>query len=335
MLVLTADNALDYLRSRGWIGNGPARVQLLGWGVSNAVLRVETPERTFILKQSRPQLRTRDTWLSDIDRIYREQEVMQVLHPLLPEPTVPEVLFSDRANYVFAMSHAPAGSQVWKETLLAGHVDLAVGERAGWILGQMHETTARNTRLVDRFADHTVFVQLRVEPFYRRIQERRPEVTEAVEPIINRMLSRKIALCHGDYSPKNILTHAQGFTLVDYETAHFGDPTMDLGFFLSHLILKAIKHYPAHQRYFELTRAFWRGYAQVVRFRSLAELQTEGIEHFAVCALARIDGTSPVDYLPEEPKREAVRHLGRRTLLGRPSSWEAALELCESCLTNH
>ena len=154
----------------------------------------------------------------------------------------------------------------------------------------------------------------------------------AIEPIVNRMLSRKIALCHGDYSPKNILTHAQGFTLVDYETAHFGDPTMDLGFFLSHLILKAIKHDPIRQRYFELTRAFWRSYAQEIDYRSLAELQEEGIEHFAVCALARIDGTSPVDYLPEEPKRDAVRRLGRRILWERPSSWEGVLEMCEACL---
>src|SRR5687768_13538353 len=100
MFELTPDNALDFVRSCGWIGGGPARVEALGWGVSNAVLRVETPERTFVLKQSRPQLRTRDAWFSDLARVYREQEVMQVLYPLLPPPTVPEVLFSDRANYV-------------------------------------------------------------------------------------------------------------------------------------------------------------------------------------------------------------------------------------------
>lgn len=334
MLELTTDNALDYLWARGWIRGEGARVESLGWGISNLLLRITTPERTFVLKQSRPQLRTRDPWLSDLDRIYREQEVMQVLCALLPEPTVPQVLFSDRANFVFAMSHAPLGSQVWKETLLAGQVDLSVAERAGQILGRIHEATAHDTSLVERFADHTVFVQLRVNPFYRRIQERRPEVAEAVEPIVSRLLSRKVALCHGDYSPKNILTHAQGFTLVDYETAHFGDPTMDLGFFLSHLILKAVKHAPAHAPYFELTRTFWRGYAQVVSFRPLAELQAEAIEHFAVCALARIDGTSPVDYLPEETRRETVRRLGRRTLWERPSNWEAVLGLCETCLKN-
>src|SRR5690349_18188966 len=102
MLELTSENALAYLQAKGWIGPGPARATSLGWGVSNLVLRVETPERTFVLKQSRPQLRTRDAWFSDLDRVYREQEVMQVLYPLLPAPTVPEVLFVDRDNYVFA-----------------------------------------------------------------------------------------------------------------------------------------------------------------------------------------------------------------------------------------
>ena len=56
VIEITPDNALDYLRSTGRLGAGPARVEALGWGVSNVVLRVETPERRFVLKQSRPQL---------------------------------------------------------------------------------------------------------------------------------------------------------------------------------------------------------------------------------------------------------------------------------------
>src|ERR1019366_3690689 len=106
MLELTAENALDYLRKQGWIGDEPAKAETLNGGVSNQVLRVTTPTRRFVLKQSRPQLRTRDAWFSDLDRIWREQEVMQALHPYLPS-VVPEVLLVDRANYVYAMSHAP------------------------------------------------------------------------------------------------------------------------------------------------------------------------------------------------------------------------------------
>src|SRR6185437_8352121 len=331
MLELTADNAVDYLRPRGWIA-GPARIEPLGGGVSNAVLRVETPERLFVLKQSRPQLRTRDAWFSDLDRVYREQEVMEMLAPLLPPHTVPEVLFVDRANYVFAMAHAPRGAQVWKQQLLAGEIDLAVGEHAGRILGRMHEITARAPQLIERFHDRTVFVQLRVDPFYRRIQERRPEVADAIDPIIERLMSAQDGLCHGDYSPKNILTHEHGFTLVDYETAHLGDPTMDLGFFLSHLLLKAVKRSHDRQRHFELTRRFWQGYMAETTYLSPGELQTRGIEHCAVCLLARIDGTSPVEYLPEEDKRAAVRRLGCEMLQQRPRAWEEILDRTEESL---
>ncbi len=332
MLELTADNAVAYLREHGRIGPGPARAELLGGGVSNAVLRIETPERIFVLKQSRPQLRTRDAWFSDVGRVWREMEVMQALGPRLPPGTVPEVLFCDRDNFVFAMSHAPVESRVWKAQLLAGEVEETLGVQTGRVLGRMHEVTAREPALVEPFADRTVFVQLRVDPFYRRIQERLPDVAGAVEPLAEQLLTRREALCHGDYSPKNILVHSRGFMLVDYETAHWGDPTMDLGFFLSHLMLKAIKRSGEHRRYFDLTRTFWRGYGEEVAFAPLSDLEARGIGHFAVCLLARVDGTSPVDYLPEEDKRQVVRRLGRQVLRERPGRWEEVLGLAGELL---
>ena len=335
MLELNADSAIDYLRQRDWIGDAPAHIELMSGGVSNLVLRVETPARLFVLKQSRPQLRTRDAWFSDLDRVYREQEVMQTLAPLLPPYTVPEVLFVDRTNYVFAMAHAPRTAKVWKQQLLAGDIDFAVGEHAGRILGRIHETTARDPRLVESFAERTVFVQLRVDPYYRRIQERRPEVADAVAPLIERLLTAREALCHGDYSPKNILTHEHGFTLVDYETAHLGDPTMDLGFFLSHLLLKAVKRSHDRQRHFELIRRFRQGYTAETTFLPQTELERRGIEHCGVCLLARIDGTSPVEYLPEEDKREVVRRLGCRMLREQPRQWQEVLDMAEGLLSTH
>jgi 5-methylthioribose kinase len=192
----------------------------------------------------------------------------------------------------------------------------------------MHQATAANPA-VAAFADHTVYVQLRVDPFYRRVQERRPEVAATVEPLVRRMLTVKEALCHGDYTPKNLLTHAEGFTLVDYETAHLGDPTMDLGLFLCHVLLKAARRPAERGAYFELTRCFWGGYAGAVRFAAVAELQARGVGHLGVCLLARIDGTSPVEYLPQELRREAVRRLGRRLLLDPPPDWESVLAAAE------
>jgi len=109
---------------------------------------------------------------------------------------------------------------------------------------------------------------------------------------------------------------------------------MDLGFFLSHLMLKAIKWHTERQRYFDLTRAFCRGYGREVHFHSLAELMRRGIGHFGLCVLARIDGTSPVDYLTEEPLRNAARQLGRTMLRERPSDWEQVLALADPLLSD-
>jgi 5-methylthioribose kinase len=329
MQELTADNAEAYLRARGWIGPGPARVEALGGGVSNVVLAVTTPDQSLVLKQSRPQLRTRDAWFSDLARVYREQEVMQILRPLLPPLTVPEVLCSDRANYVFAMSHAPTGARSWKDDLLARPDQTPlVASRAGLVLGRMHEGTATNGA-ARRLEDPTVFVQLRVDPFYRRVQERRPEVADAVGRVIDQMMSIKESMCHGDYTPKNLLVFTGGFTLVDYETAYFGDPAMDLGLFLCHFLLKAAKNHARRTGYFALIRAFWDAYTAQVRFRPVAELEARAIGHLGVCLLARIDGTSPVDYLPEESKRQAIRRLGRHLLLEKVQLWEDVLRWCE------
>jgi aminoglycoside phosphotransferase (APT) family kinase protein len=330
MRELTADNVLDYLRETGRIDAGPAQAELLGGGVSNVVLRVTTADQVFVLKQSRPQLRTKADWFSDIGRIFREQEVLEALHAILPAGTVPAVLFSDRANYLFAMEHAPADARVWKGLLLVGDIDLSVGERAGRVLGRIHGITGRDPRRFDHLADGTVFDQLRIDPFYRRIAERHPDLGPAVAPLVDGMLRGEEALCHGDFSPKNILVHGAGFMLVDHETAHLGDPAMDLGFFLSHLLLKAIKRPLDRGRFFELTRAFWRGYAAEVTYRPVEELVARSLGHLGVCLLARVDGTSPVDYLTEERQRDAARRLGRRLLRERCASWAAVLGFAET-----
>jgi 5-methylthioribose kinase len=127
-----------------------------------------------------------------------------------------------------------------------------------------------------------------------------------------------------------VLTHDHGFTLVDYETAHWGDPTMDLGFMLSHLLLKAVKRHPCLDDFFELTRAFWRGYEGEVSFRTFAELHEWGVRHCGACLLARMDGTSPVDYLTDEQSRAAVRRIGRRLLREHSGDWEAVVKLVDA-----
>src|SRR5580698_7933911 len=98
------------------------------------------------------------------------------------------------------MSHAPRDARDWRTVLLEGKVDPRLGETAGRILGQIHQTTPAADRTLDAFRDKTVFDQLRIEPFYRRVAERCPDVAPRLKSLIKDVTDKAICLCHGDFS---------------------------------------------------------------------------------------------------------------------------------------
>src|SRR5205807_7645898 len=131
---------------------------------------------------------------------------------------------------------------VWKQLLLSGRADAGVARRAGTYLAAIHRQTAQRPDLAAQFGDTSIFVELRVDPFYRRIADVSPEAAPHIDRLIAEMFSMPLCLVHADFSPKNVLIAGDRISLVDFETAHYGDPAFDLGFFLSHLLLKSVRH---------------------------------------------------------------------------------------------
>ena len=132
---LDAHNVLDYLHATGRLApDVNAAVVPLAWGVSNIVLRITpTSGPDMVVKQARERLRTRADWFSRLERIWTEASLMRMLGPLLPEGTVPAVLFEDRPNYVFGMEAVDPRHTVWKADLLAGRVDASMAPRLAQI----------------------------------------------------------------------------------------------------------------------------------------------------------------------------------------------------------
>jgi len=149
------------------------------------VLRVEVEgQLPFVLKQARERLRTRAYWVSRLDRIWTERAALECLAPLLPRGAVPEVLFADPENYLFAMTCAPDDAAVWKERLLGGVAEPDVARDAGALLGAIHASTLDHPALAGGpLADTVVFDQLRIDPFYRTIARVHPEVAAPVEAL--------------------------------------------------------------------------------------------------------------------------------------------------------
>lgn len=333
MLELDEQNTLSYLRNRGDVADlDDARVELLGWGVSNVVLRVTRPAADdFIIKQSRVQLRTKTEWFSRLDRIYREIGMLKLLAPLLPAGVIPRVLLEDRENYLFAMEAFPAQHVVWKQALLNGDIDLSVADRLGDYLARVHSQTCQRADLAAEWGDLEVFDQLRLDPFYRYLARVRPEVAEPLEKLVAQNLATACCIVLADFSPKNILLAEGRLAIVDFETGHYGDPAFDLGFFLSHLLLKAVQFAARFDEYTELTRRFWTRYqAGMESVASMAELapallfqRTQG--HLAGCMWARVDGKSPVDYLTRDGAQQQVRDYCRGLFASPAATWDETL----------
>jgi aminoglycoside phosphotransferase (APT) family kinase protein len=342
MLELDSNNAVAYLHDQGWLDRRiAARVEVLAWGVSNAVFRV-TPVTgaAFVVKQSRAQLRTRDPWFSRLDRIWREIDVMRLLQPLLPEGVIPRVLFEDRANYAFGMEAAPAEHLVWKQLLLEGRADRVVAKTLGAYLGTIHRATAQRPELQTRFGDTQVFVELRVDPFYRRIAQVAPVAEAFIERLTAEMFAMAVCLVHADFSPKNVLIAGERIVLVDFETGHYGDPAFDLGFFLSHLMLKSVRHADRFAEYSALTDEFWRTYlAGILELAHLSpfaphEIVRRTIGHLAGCMWARIDATSKIDYLGQA-QQAAVREFCQSLFCVPPADWQAVVARLAGILQAH
>jgi 5-methylthioribose kinase len=334
MFEIHAENAAEYLRRTGRVSTTtPVQVRELGGGVSNVVLRVDVEgQPPFVLKQSRTQLRTRAEWFSRLDRIWIERDAMRLLSSLLPEGAVPSIVFEDPEDYLFAMTCAPDDSVVWKAQLLDGRADPEVARHAGTLLGTIHAHTESHPELSVQFGDTTVFDQLRIDPFYRRIAQVHPELSPRLARLIDSMAEVPVrTLVHADFSPKNLLVHAHGLTLVDHETAHAGDPAFDLGFFLSHLFLKALRAGPRSGDYFALIYAFWETYQASAGLD--ADRVRRSIGHLGGCALARIDGKSPVNYR-DDLDLDLVRRLARTALAEPPPDWETLVELAARELHN-
>ena len=329
MREIDADSTADYLREMGPVPEGSeVRVRELSGGVSNIVLRVDVAGRPpFVIKQCRERLRVAMEWLAPLDRIWTESATLGVLRDILPEGTVPRVLFEDRPNYLFAMTCAPDDSVTWKSLLMEGRVDPEIAGRLGTILGTIHADGRSHPALRGTLADTSLFEKLRVDPYYRTVARRHPDLAPRIEALIAAMdrPEEERTLVLGDFSPKNILVHPGGLILLDFECAHAGDPAFDLGFFLTHLMLKEVRVIAAGDdgpRYLGLTRDFWDAYLgrRALGPEATADLIGRTVRHTAACCLARVDGKSPVEYL-DDRGRALARSFARRALEAEPSTW--------------
>jgi 5-methylthioribose kinase len=304
------------LKRRGICTLEPAVFEL-GGGVSNTVLLVESDTR-FVIKQALGKLRVKQEWLADQSRILRESAALRKLSEYLPDGSLPEVLFEDRDNFIFAMSAAPSASVCWKELLLNGEIRVETAERVGELLALMASVSWRAGDWESEFGDQTVFDQLRIDPYYRATARRHPDLAPAAARLIEESAARRVCLVHGDWSPKNFLVDGTQVMAIDFEVIHFGDPSFDSAFLVNHLVLKSFHRPQWADLYAQAAAGFWRKFVAGVPRETWIERAT--LQHLGWLMLARVDGKSPAEYLRDAAIQDRVRRFARDLIISPPDS---------------
>ncbi|MFA9477915.1 phosphotransferase family protein [Phycisphaerales bacterium AB-hyl4] len=301
------------LRADNVVRGDRVSVEPLTGGVSSEIVRVRDGERDFVVKRALAKLRVAEDWYADTNRNLFERQYIEYVQDVMPE-AVPAIMHA--GDGYFVMEHLGAGFVNWKQKLLQGKLDVADARRAGHTLAVIHRTSAGRDEVARRFDTTCNFKALRVDPYLLTTAKRHSKLRGIIEAEAERLATTRLALVHGDYSPKNIMVSSARLVVLDCEVAWYGDPAFDLAFLLNHLFLKTL-----------LERANRAGLRQMIDTARGAYFETLGdaLDAKAMDArtarlllmlmLARIDGKSPVEYLTIDATRQFVRRFVTEALL--------------------
>jgi aminoglycoside phosphotransferase (APT) family kinase protein len=208
---------------------------------------------------------------------------------------------------------------LWKEELRQGRADPAFAGTVGAMLARIHAGTANDAAVAARFATDAIFRAIRLEPYLEAAARVHPDRAERLRALVERTVATRLALVHGDVSPKNILIGPCGPVFLDAECAWYGDPAFDLAFCLNHFLLKCLWTPGACAGFLESFRSMARAYLAGVNWEAPAGLEARAAELLPGLFLARVDGKSPVEYLTDAADKDKVRRVAR-ALLAEPAA---------------
>ena len=306
---------IEGLRGAGLIGDGDPIFEPLAGGVSCDVWKVETTSGPIVVKRPLPQLRVAAEWLAPVERGQSEVRWLRRARSV-DARLAPEVLAELPVGHAFAMRFLP-NCPVWKDELIAGRVDADFAAAVGARLVAVHAATANNADDRAAFQTDAMFRALRIDPFLLFVAKKDPALAVTLEGLADDLSTSKVALVHGDISPKNILVSPDGPVFLDAECAVYGDPAFDLAFCTTHLLLKAV--WLDDGRLIQAATAMMAAYRAGIDWEAPQDLLFRAGQLTAALLLARVEGKSPAPYLTNPLHQLTIRDQAR-ALLANPAS---------------
>ncbi|MGW9330367.1 phosphotransferase [Bosea sp. NPDC055594] len=288
-------------------------------GVASDIWKVESDGRVFVVKKALAQLRVAQTWLAPVSRNASEVDWLREAGRIAPG-AVPEILASDAKAGIFAMNYLdPADHPVWKQELHAGRADPAFAARLGTVIAAIHAGTQGSAEIAGRFANDATFHSIRIEPYLEATARVHTDLAEPLLALAAETLAAKVALVHGDVSPKNILVGPHGPVILDAECAWYGEPAFDLAFCLNHLLLKCLWTPGTSAGFLACFDALAESYLAGVDWEPREVIEARVARLLPALFLARVDGKSPAEYISADADKDRIRRVAR-PLIATPAA---------------
>ncbi|HUO91444.1 MAG TPA: aminoglycoside phosphotransferase family protein [Rhizomicrobium sp.] len=296
------------------------RIARLSGGVSCDVYEVDIGRQKICVKRALAKLRVKADWTAPPERTVAEVAWMRLVDKIAPGHA-PKVFGVDTTRHMFAMEFfPPEGFPVWKDWLAKGDINIDFAGKVGTALSFIHAATAGRADIAKSFGYDAQFRALRLEPFFYYVADRHADVSAQLHKLARNVATSRIALMHGDVSPKNILQGTKRPVFLDAETTCYGDPAFDLAFCLAHLLLKCVWHPKWMDRYQQSFAQLRTAYLAGVSWEGADAFERRAANLLPALLLARVDGKSPADYLTAEAKQMFVRKESIAMLKRNPGS---------------
>ncbi len=319
------------LRAANLIDDSAAFERLTG-GISSDIWKVTGPDRSFCVKRALPQLAVEVEWQVPVERNRFEVDWYRIADGIIPG-AAPKVLAHDEDAMLFAMEFLdPSEFKLYKNELRDGRADPEIAAEVGRRLAAIHAGTAGREELKETFPRNDIFHAIRLEPYLEATAGPHPDLHDVLHTLSDRTHVTRLAMIHGDVSPKNILVGPDGPVFLDAECACIGDPAFDLAFCLNHYLLKCLWTPAARPDFLDCFDAMTNAYLAGVDWESPDEMEARTASLLPGLFLARVDGKSPVEYVTEDDQRDRVRRVARALLVSPPTrlvemrvAWEKEL----------
>lgn len=299
--LLNPSTVVEYLTSKNVIQkNDNPQVEVLTGGVSNVVIAITTANQKLVLKQALAELAVSEKWEADQRRAIVEANAIELFNKLTPNQ-VPKLIFLDPDRFILVLERVPVGSTVWKSDLLAGVINPDIGLKLGATLASWHNYGEKSAEAKIKFMEDSLFEQLRIDPFYRFVATKNPQIEVPIRKLINELEGDKTTVVHGDFSPKNIMVATNDdIYILDFEVTHVGNPVFDLAFLTAHLLCKFFRTEDRlHAKLLANTAISF-----MKEYQTLRRISPSVTRHAALIALARVEGKSPVNYLSTDAQQK-------------------------------